>query len=1190
MKIWPRPRLRVSDLTLANFPGGSRPAFVTIREVEAGIALRPLLRGRLDIARLKIRGLDVLLETDAEGNGNWEIGTDAGPASGPASGMGSTLPAIDLLILEDARVSYWGQGVERALELRLEQAQIREVSLRALGRLTATGSLNAQSWSVQGTFGPLSAGVNGVARLPLSIALSVAGADVNVAGHIDAPLSEPRPTLRISVQGRELADLFGASGVVTDPMGSYEFFADIAGQASEFKLQSIQATVAGVDVGGEAVIKLQDPQTPTIDFRRLELTWQGVHDGLPHAAQVDRLDVRLQTDIGRVEAGYAGRISGIEFSGSGRIGRADATEDSPFDLELDTTFGDARVHLDAAVQPHPTGPTGSADLRISGPDIIVPAEALGLHLPLSGRYDLSANLVRGAGSPLGLTLGLKMASLDARIVGEVPATQFQPEDWVSHLLAARLTATASGAEVAPWVKTFGIDVPLQGAFKAEAKLANAVLDGKVEVQDVTTRYEVSAKATIDQGPSPEHLIIFRNLQGDAKLSGEDGSWLASSLELPGLQLGPYAGHVQFGEESLKGTFELALWEGKFGLDGTARLTSDFLSTGLKALESFEVGIWISGGDASRLFEPLGWKTQIGGAFRAEGRASGNQKKAVLRDLQIAVGDTRLRGSAAVEFFEPIAEIASVAVIKVLSVRDVEASWSDRPDSRSGKLDLKRASLSRDTVDAPIILSAAGELDERRFEVDGQGGPWSSLADAASPYRIALNGRVDQDVFSTEGVLGKPFGGGLNRFTFDVRGSDLANLNAMTGMDLPNTRPFDVSGTASFGSLVVSLKQLVARVGNSDLNGFLTLDLVSDPPNMTGRLTSKLIDLQDILVPDMDGTLSGSDAKEIGEGVLLHGEAPLPVEILRSLNADFGIKVGELRYGGAKLTDTSLLVRGSAGHITLDLFGESAGKTGLEGQADFDVTADVPTAVMRFRGQNIDVGQLLKTFDVTDLITASANVELRVQGRGDSLHDILQHLDGSASIVADGGHIDSKYFDLVVSDLARELLPWRQRKQHTDINCFVARFDIQDGVATTQGLLLDTARATIVGEGSVNLGSEELKFTVRPNPKEVSLLSLAFPIDVRGTIAAPKFRPNKEALAIDAVKVAVATAINPLGILVPFIKAGMGDKHPCVAALEEASSGGVVQETKPKGFGGKLPNALGGVVKGIGEAVDKVLGK
>jgi len=390
------------------------------------------------------------------------------------------------------------------------------------------------------------------------------------------------------------------------------------------------------------------------------------------------------------------------------------------------------------------------------------------------------------------------------------------------------------------------------------------------------------------------------------------------------------------------------------------------------------------------------------------------------------------------------------------------------------------------------------------------------------------------------------------------------LNAMTGMDLPNTRPFDVSGTASFGSWVVSLKQLVARVGKSDLNGSLTLDLVSLLPNMIGRLTSKLIDLQDILAPDTDGKLSDSEAKEIGECVRLHGEVLLPVEILRSLNVDFGIKVDELRYGGAKLTATSLLVRGSAGHITLDLLGASVGQTGLEGQADLDVTADVPTAVMRFRGQNIDVGQLLKTFDVTGLITASANVELGVQGRGDSLHDILRNLDGSASIVADGGHIDSKYFDLVISDLARQLLSRRPKKQYTDINCFVARFDIQDGVASTEALLIDTTRATIVGEGSVNLGTEELKFTVRPNPKEVSLLSLAFAIDVRGTIAAPKFRPNKEALAIEVAKVAVATAINPLGILVPFIRAGMGDKNPCLAALEGDSNGGAAQQAEPKG--------------------------
>ena len=175
------------------------------------------------------------------------------------------------------------------------------------------------------------------------------------------------------------------------------------------------------------------------------------------------------------------------------------------------------------------------------------------------------------------------------------------------------------------------------------------------------------------------------------------------------------------------------------------------------------------------------------------------------------------------------------------------------------------------------------------------------------------------------------------------------------------------------------------------------------------MTSKLFDLQDFSVPGMDGVPPESDVEETEEGVRLHGEVPLPVEILQNLNADFGITIDELRYGSANLTDTSLLVRGSGGHIALELLGTSLGQTGLKGRADLDVTPDVPTVVMQFRGQKIDVGQLLKAFDVTDLISASANIDTKVQGRGNSLQDILNSLDGSVEVVADGGRIDSKYF-------------------------------------------------------------------------------------------------------------------------------------------------------------------------------------
>ena len=1185
LRIWPRPSLQVSDLVIANSPGASRPEFITIADVGLDLALRPLLGGRLEFTRVKLSGLDALLETDAEGIGNWETGTRA-----PLSDMGSPAPVIDMLILEQVLIAYRSNGANRPIELRLERAKILDAPLDGHGRISATGSLSEESWDIQGTFGPRRTGTNGAVRFPLSLSLEIAGADVETTGHIDTPFGEPHLALQISVQGLEVADLIASSGVVFDQLGPYGFFAELTGNMRELELRGIQARAAGIDVVGEASIDLRVAQTPDIRFRNLNLSWRGVHDGLPHAAKVERFGVRLQTDIGRVEVDYAGRISEIGFAGSGRIGRSAGARDSPFDVELETTFGDAIVHLDAAVQPHESGPTGSAELRITGPDIVVPADAVGLQLPLSGPYDLQANVVRGAGSSLGLTLGLKMESLDVSLAGEVPATHFRPEDWASHLLGARLTASANGPEVANWMKTFGVDMPLQGAFKATANLASSRLDAKVGVAGITTRYEVSAAASLDQGPSSDRPIILRDLHGEVNLSGKDGTWIASSLELEELGLGPYAGHIKFRDNSLQASFELALWEGKLRLDGTAELRPDALNSGLKSIESFGAEISLSGRDTNRLIEPFGWKMGLGGAFQAEVRASGNLRKAVVRDLRISAGDAHLRGNAAMEFFEPGPGIMSIPAVKILAVRGIEAAWNSHADSRVGTLTLKHASLSRDAIDAAIRLSATGEVDDRQFAVHGEGGSWIDFVDSTSPYRITLEGDAVGNAFSTKGVLGKPLGSGLNRLAFDVRGNDLADLSALTGMDLPNTRPFGVSGVASFGSLFVSLKQLSARVGKSDLSGALTLDLASAPPIMKGRLISNVIDLQDISTSEKDGILSEFAAEEAEENARLHGEVPLPVEILQSLDADFGIKINELRYAGAKLTDTSLLVKGNEGHIAVELLGANVGQTGLEGQADLDVTLEVPTAVVRFSGKDIDVGRLLKAFDVTDLITASADVEARVQGRGRSVHKILESLDGSVSIVAADGRIESKFFDVVVSDLARELLPWRPKSQHTDINCFVARFDVQDGVATTKGLLFDTTRATIAGEGKINLGSEQLEFTLRPNPKEMTLVSLAFPIDVRGTIAAPKFRPNKKALAIDAAKVAVATAINPLGILVPFVRAGIGDKNPCVAALEEASSGAFPQQAEPKGLGGKLLKGLGGAVKGIGGAVNKVLGQ
>tara|TARA_Y100001934_G_scaffold283358_1_gene402456 strand:- start:4023 stop:4508 length:486 start_codon:yes stop_codon:yes gene_type:complete len=102
LSILPRPRLSVTNVSLANVPGGSAPAFVSIDAIHADIALRPLIWGQFNIVNLEIDGLDVILEVDQHGQGNWAINT----ASSLDSGSSFTGPAISTLLVRWASITF----------------------------------------------------------------------------------------------------------------------------------------------------------------------------------------------------------------------------------------------------------------------------------------------------------------------------------------------------------------------------------------------------------------------------------------------------------------------------------------------------------------------------------------------------------------------------------------------------------------------------------------------------------------------------------------------------------------------------------------------------------------------------------------------------------------------------------------------------------------------------------------------------------------------------------------------------------------------------------------------------------------------------------------------------------------------------------------------------------------------------
>jgi uncharacterized protein involved in outer membrane biogenesis len=96
--LWPT--IEITDVKLANLPGGSRPDIARVEKILARLSLSGLLWRRLEITRITLIGPNILFEL-VNGKPNWIFNQGAHPDSTP-SGSPSRLPVS--LRIRDFRV------------------------------------------------------------------------------------------------------------------------------------------------------------------------------------------------------------------------------------------------------------------------------------------------------------------------------------------------------------------------------------------------------------------------------------------------------------------------------------------------------------------------------------------------------------------------------------------------------------------------------------------------------------------------------------------------------------------------------------------------------------------------------------------------------------------------------------------------------------------------------------------------------------------------------------------------------------------------------------------------------------------------------------------------------------------------------------------------------------------------------
>jgi len=480
---------------------------------------------------------------------------------------------------------------------------------------------------------------------------------------------------------------------------------------------------------------------------------------------------------------------------------------------------------------------------------------------------------------------------------------------------------------------------------------------------------------------------------------------------------------------------------------------------------------------------------------------------------------------------------------------------------------------------PASLAAEGI----RFQAGEKGG-----------LTLALNGSASEITGS------KP------KWSFSARAEapDPSILSGLVGFRLPSEPGIRIEAVVSNPDDELAFSNVSLRLGDTGLAGNAVLEPGNAPPKITAALKADRLPV-DRLMAFLPESEKKQERRKAEDGRII----PV-IELARprlpDLDATLRLVVGEVVFDDLSIRELAASVKATSRDIDIALARARFGGGTWSGRfgASFDGgTAEIAGELDLKDGR---AGTLLVYATGHQLADGPLDAKITFTGRGADLRSLAAGLNGDVEVVMSGGGVANEYVDLLAGDIVREIVPWAHETKEARINCFVSRFQIQEGIATSTGLLLDTDKVAIGGGGTINLRDETLHLRINPKPKQESLVSLAVPIDIKGTLANPSAAPAPGAVAKGVAGLALGL-VNPLAILLAVASSGDHSNH-CMAALENidppkpgtstpgpgtarpaAKEEGSVVEEVIKGVGEGVGQGLGEVGEGIGKGI-KGIGK
>ena len=437
---------------------------------------------------------------------------------------------------------------------------------------------------------------------------------------------------------------------------------------------------------------------------------------------------------------------------------------------------------------------------------------------------------------------------------------------------------------------------------------------------------------------------------------------------------------------------------------------------------------------------------------------------------------------------------------------------------------------------PVVWNIEGRVKEEPVKIQIKGSPLAVLAEEKVKVPINILAEAAGVKLELSTAVDLPIEDRDVEFTMLLGGDRLNSINSFAEVDLPPYGPYELGGRFLLKKSGYYLNDLKVRVNQSHMTGKMSLVTQKQPPFLDIDLTTPTLQINDFRVGDWSPVESTNEADrqetaDKAPAATVSGEqeelAILTPEFMRKLDARFDLKVQQVLSGEDTLGSGGLAAGLEKGRFFVDPLQLNIPGGSVNIAFVYEPTETDAWLEARANIEELDFGILARRIKPETEMGGWLSLDIDLNSRAESLETIMHHANGIIDFAVVPENLEADLFELWAVNLLTSVLPQLDSEKTSKVNCAVFRFDIKDGMMTSDAIFADTTKMQVGGEAKVNFKTEEVYLAMAPKAKKAEFFSLATPIQVKGTFTDYKIGVKPGGLIGTAVRFITSPVVVPI---------------------------------------------------------------